>query len=56
MVDETQKLRTRLEAEGERISPKVEETLKAVYDNSVKAAQDLRTQAEAAINQINKKN
>lgn len=45
-----------MEAEGQKISPKIEETLKAVYDNSLKTAQDFRTQAEAAINQIQKKN
>lgn len=56
IVDESQKLRTRLEAEGQKISPKIEETLKSVYDSSLKTAQDFRTQAEAAINQIQKKN
>lgn len=56
VVDETQKLRTRLQAEGQQISPKIEETLKAVYDSSVKTAQDFKTQAESAINSIQKKN
>lgn len=56
VVDESKKLRTRLEAEGQQISPKLEQTLKTVYDSAVKTAKDFKTQADKTINEIQKKN
>lgn len=56
VAEESQKLRTRLEAEGKQFTPKIEATIKQVNEAVVKTAQDLKTQAEAALNTISKKN
>lgn len=56
VVDSTQTLRRNLEKEGERVSPKIEATLKAIYDSSLKTVNELKTTAETAVNSIQKKN
>lgn len=56
VVEETNKLRNRLEAEGQQLTPKIEATLKQVYESAVKTAEDFKTQAENAVNAIAKKN
>lgn len=55
IVEESKNLRTRLEAAGQEITPKIEATLKQIYDSAVQTAQDFKTQAEAAVNTIAKK-
>ncbi|XP_055295701.1 uncharacterized protein LOC129565164 isoform X1 [Sitodiplosis mosellana] len=56
VVQEGQKLKTRLEAEGERIKPQVEATLKQITEAATKTATEFKANAETAINSISKKN
>lgn len=56
IVDETAKLRTRLQEAGAEITPKIEATLKQVVDSAQETAQQFKTQAEAAVNTIAKQN
>lgn len=56
IVDETQKLRTKLAAAGEEVSPKLEATIKQVYEGAVKTAEDFKNQVETQVNAIAKKN
>lgn len=56
IVDETKKLRTRLEAEGQQVSPKLEEALKSVYNSAVSTAKGFKEQVDTTINNISKGN
>lgn len=56
VAEEATKLRTRLQAEGQQISPKLEATIKKVYESAVKTATDVQTQAQNAVNAVAKKN
>lgn len=56
VLTETKKLREKFEKEGSQITPKIEATIKQVYDSALKTANDFKTQAEAAVNSIAKKN
>lgn len=56
VAEETEKLRTRLEAEGKQFTPKIQATIDQVKEVVVKTANDFKTQAEAALNTISKKN
>lgn len=56
IVDETAKLRTRLQEAGTEITPKIEATLNQVVASAQETAQQFKTQAEAAVNTIAKQN
>lgn len=54
VLEESKKLRDKLQAEGTKITPQLEAALKNVYDSAVKTANDLKVQAENAINTAKK--
>lgn len=56
VAEESEKLKTRLEAEGKQFTPKIQATIKQVNEAIVKTAKDFKTQAEATLNTITKKN
>lgn len=56
IISESKKLQDKLDAERVKLAPKLEAAIKNVYDSALKTANELRVQAETAMNSLSKKN
>lgn len=55
VVESTQKFREDLQKEGQEITPKLQDALKAIYDSSLKTVDELKTAAQNSLNTIQNK-
>lgn len=55
VVESTQKFRADLQKEGQEITPKLQEALKAIYDSSLKTVDELKSAAQNTLTTMQNK-